>query len=432
MSEGAAGKLFYGFERAMGVPGSWGKFLQFDSETFLPDRTLEQNPNIDPSRSRLKGRQAKVTPDGKLSKAPDTESDARLRLAHRRYVETVELVPGVYEHTLRPYVKGVDTPLTTRVDSLFLEVERDDDKPVLMLGNVINDYTLKVQQNKYLMADYGMLSLRETILGDPETDGVQTGTYTNPVFVRGFARSGADILLDVTTAGALDGTAKMKATFDGIPYGTVEIPIVAGRWIGLRVADGWYAGTGRTENVEVYFVPQAGGVTLAVGDGYSIAAGRTMATPVYSTRDPLHGAQALAVIDGTEYILHDVTIKGTTPYRHNYGIGATYPQNIEANGRETWDVDVTRDYDSREFLDRVISGEVGEIYVTAYGDRIGSTIYEELHEFHFAAVQFEKAGSSVNTENTLQEKITTRAFYNGTDPQCVERIINTIPDLLVA
>jgi hypothetical protein len=216
------------------------------------------------------------------------------------------------------------------------------------------------------------------------------------------------LTLNAAAVTAAPGLVANAATFSGN-----ALPFLFD--IGLRVVlgNGTSLGISRFEDFWIIF-PSGAGV-VSVNDEFSFTTPRTLAAPVYSSRNVLHAAGVEVVIDGQPYGgvpgqsgFHSITMKLTNPKKQNFTTGGKYSQGNQRNGRWMATISFDRDRNDRRFLEKLIAASSLSITVSMYGDPFMLGV-DELWQFTFANCEIADDIRDVATENTLPEKIDVNA-----------------------
>lgn len=428
MPQGKKGQLGWGFEPSAGTQATSFYFLRYSSLEFSPKRPYEYTKNMHSRGLRLQGFNEIVQLPFKFSFEPDVNTLTRLR-AHLRGFASIATAGGVSTWTLRDLLPS--DSLASPLDTISLEADRDDSYATLLLNGVLEEMDLKIEKNKLVSVTCSGMAGHYTHLADA-ANLVTAGTFSGRVLVRGKIsdpeNTTDDIKVKVTTGGALNGTAQVKFTRGATAYGSTTYPVTAGQWITVILADDNPNGASGDPLEPLQIMFTSGG-TLSLNDEWAFDAKRAKQTATYSSLNPLHAVGATFAIGGTSYVIENCDIKFQRPRTERRGCGSKFTEGFVDDGIQKWSISLTRQYTDRALYNLLTSGASATFDVNIYGDRIGSTTSRERWRLYFPAVQVSDAGADPTTEKHLQEKITLEAYFDASNPDCTETIVNSLPSL---
>lgn len=431
MSEGSRGHIGYGYETREGVPGPILNYLPFQSEDWNPEFARKPNPNISSRGIPSRGRILEVPIEGSVVEAPDTESTCRIAAHMRGKVASSVLVAGAIEHVLTNLYPD-DAAEAVYRETLNGVVYRDDAVPMSLMGGRARSRKIEIKHGEYdkETIDVGWLNYGET--ADAVADVGNTGTFAGPVYVRGGRLDPTDtvnnVLIEATTAGALDGTAAMKARVGVGALGGAEtaIPVVARTWIPLIDDSSNPIGPDWDQPLEVYFdgLPTT---TFVLADKYTIAQPRAIVAPTYSTRRVFTGSQAKVTILGVgTYVIEELTWTHVRPVELSYGVGSLFAGLSVPNGMQLFTLQFSRKYVDRNFVTALRSGASATYQILRQGDKLGATIYREKHLINAATADFDRAGTNIANANALEEQVVVSTYDDGSSEAVTETMWNTL------
>jgi hypothetical protein len=427
MSQGAFSQAVYGFETdQFGQKSATGYGLKVANLNFKPKPTFERTRNIDPRGQRQRGRILKFDLPISFEIEPSVDNLARLRAHHQGYAAITNTATGVYTWAIRDLLAA--DSMASDLSSFWFEGDRDDDCAQLNLGCVIDEMDLKIATSKLVSTKFSGMSSHFSHLNDPFETAVNAA-YTGTLLVRG-NRNGTDLAAKITTAGALDGTAKVKFTEGATAYGSVSYDVVANEWMNVILADGNHASGDPLDPVQVCFTD---GGTLTLNDEWAIDTTRTrIASPTYPSRNPLTAVGMTLSIGGTEYVIDNADIKFKRPTKERRGGGSKYPYSMLRDGTREWSIKLMRDYTDRDLYLKMLSGEAAAFDCTIGGDKIATVsavTYFEQWRLYSSNVQVTDAGADVPNEKQLPESIDIAPFWDGSTVEMQETIICTVSSL---
>lgn len=410
----------YGFENSDNIwqPANINKFIPAKSyEGFVADRPLERSENMDSAGQTLPGVNLQAVIGPKISFMPGVD-DLPPLLAHMNqqwsFGGQLGGGSGPFPMTTRPRVPG-DAANPKYVDSLVGTISDGDGFPVLVSGMRAQELKYKIDAGKLSMLQASFLACYDTYTDDASQ--LVGGTYTGKPIIRGHwdpTKTGP-LKLKVTAAaaGGFDGTVKLTTAAYA---GATTIQVKFGIWYRVQLDDASRLGINRYEDLW-FCIPTATGV-LQISQEWSFANARAVATPTYSTRNPLHAAGLDVVIDeglSTEQqiYLHSIEVTRTKPLKGNFTNGSKYSRTSQKNGPWKVNISIDRDREDRTALLALISSKKISITTYAYGDPFASSGFDELWKSLYANCQVSKATRDVSTPNTLPEKIELEASRFG-------------------
>lgn len=425
---GAETQVGWGFETGPGEYSAIDEFFRVRSITGIhAKRPLERNDNIDSARQTVKGVNIKAEIMPKISFRPDVDSIVKLRAHDNRKEPTITDLTGAYSWAMTPWVRGDSEP-TSDLDSLSMEVDTGDGRPVLLTGLELLAWNLKIAENKIQDLSFDFAGLRDTYAADVAEVAVNAA-FTGRILVRGHrhdaATSSDAIKIKCIDAGG-DGVATVSFTRGATAYGAETYTVNYGEWMTVYVADDSRAGVSRFEEFQVMFLDSAAEDSeLTAADEWTIAAVRTAATATYSSRNVLHAAGVIVSIGGTEYPMHNVEVRGSVGKAPSFGTGSKYARAIQKSGRRSLSFTFDRDADDLAIFYKMLDSSSFAVLVDMYGDPIGASGYDERWLISAPNCQISDDVRDVTSENTLPEKITVEAFRSGATSMYTETIVCT-------
>jgi hypothetical protein len=391
------------------------KFFRFKSMSgAFPKRSYAAIENMDPSNQKLKQTPVKAEIMPKFQMQPDVNSIQRL-IAHFCDKEPAITTPSGGTNSRQwvnvPREYG-DSANSTHISRLFGEWSDGDGFPALVDNMALQEIALKIEANKIVDATLAFLGCRDTYTSDATELLLGAGAYSRKPIIRGHWSESlvANTLKVKVTAGAgggFDGTVKWTT---GAYAGSTTTPIVFDKWYHLTLDDASRLGISYFEDVEFCFPSGTG--TLTTNDEWSFTSARTLATPSYSTLDPLISAGLDLTIAGSSAFVRSAEIKLFRGLKVNFVDGMKYGLSVQKNGEYGATISIDRDRDNRDFLKRIISGEAFAVTAKLYGNRIESTI-DEFLQISLPNCQVTDNQRDISTPNTLPEKIEAAAHRSG-------------------
>lgn len=405
-------------------------FFRFKSMSGLvAKRKLERVDNMDPSNQTLEGVPTEALIAPKFSFNPDTNSISRLIAHFLSKAPTISTPSGgtsSRQWIMTPFEFG-DTPSATYIDSLVMEGSDNDGNPILVDGVRMQEINIKIANGKIIDCDFGFLACRDTYTSDPTT--ILAATYSGKPIVMGHWNQASIALtlkakITVVAGGGFDGTVKWTtATYAGSTVTQFKFDT----WYKIVLDDATRLGVNRNDDLWFCF-PSSGATAVALNDEFSWTATRTLATPSFSTLEPLQAAGLEFTAGGTTYYVHDADIKLTRPRKANMVAGSKYALSVQKNGPFAATISINRDRDDRDFLKKLIDGTKFAVVVKMYGNPIELAI-DQLWQLDFPNVQVADSQRDVTTPNTLQEKIELVALRSGSSDIFTNTLINTLTAL---
>ena len=390
-------------------------FFRFKSMSgVFAKRGYAQVENMDPSNQKLKQTPVKAEIMPKFAMQPDVNSLQRL-ISHFCDKEPTISTPSggtssrQWVNTPREYG---DAANATYISRLFGEASDGDGYPVLIDNMALQELSLKIEANKIVDATLAFMACRDTFTSDATQLVLGVGAYTRKPIIRGHwaqANVASTLKVKVTAVagGGFDGTVKWTTAAYA---GTTTRQIVFDTWYKLQLDDGLRLGVGPFEDVEFCFPSGAG--TLTANDEWSFTSARTLATPSYSTLDPLIAAGLeLTVASATQYV-RSAEIKLFRGLSVYFPAGSKYGLAVQKAGDYGATISFDRDRDDRDYLKRIISGEAFAVVAKLYGNRIEANI-DEFLQISLPNMQVTDDQRDVTTANTLPEKIEASAHRSG-------------------
>lgn len=212
---GQNAEIRYGFEKEEGVPGTDSTFPAWATEDIRMGRPYEADPNLDASGNETEGDNLKAEGTWKLNAAPNSESFLQMRAHQHGFYEHEEVEAGVELWELRDFDPIEDDAVSHYMGSLWFGVWRDQrtsPSEYMAYGAQVDEFTLSVEANKYVMFEHSGLYLRDTYMATPSEIAVNAA-YTGAWVVRGHRQggdeNGTDIVYRISTGGAI-GVAKLN------------------------------------------------------------------------------------------------------------------------------------------------------------------------------------------------------------------------------
>lgn len=443
MSQGANTQAVWGFEETGGVsqPGQKAGTLygiRFHDFQFLVDPSSERTKNMDPRGQLLPARNGFYNLPFTTGAEFSVDDIARFR-AHLQGMATLtNVAAGVNDFALRDKI-STDAP-SVAFDTVSLEVDRDDGYAQLLLNCALDSWVINVKGGKIVDHKLSGMACRFTHMRDPQTV-VGPATYTGTVYVRGNRQDADaedttnDLKFKVTTAGALDGTGKIKMTKGATAYGSIEYPVVAGVWMDFILADGTHASGDQLNPVQIMFTLGTGSLTAGgTPDEWKIQAKRPKVTPTYPSRNPLIGVKAIVTIGGVVYDVEDFDIELKRPRKYRRASSSPFPSAILPDGTRSWSIKIKKDYlaTERALYLAMLSASSKTLDITINGDFIATVAtvsYYEKHQFVSSKIQVIKAGSNVPNDKQLPEAIEIVPAWDGSNVELSETVRCTLATL---
>jgi hypothetical protein len=427
--EGQGAYLGLGRELAPGVPGSISTWLPFDSEEMAPEVTREANNNVRPRVGPGRGRVLSMAMGGNTTLKADPES-AAIAAAHQLgKVDTTNPGDGdVYLHVMEFLQPGDDEEAVYR-KTLFSESYRDDGRPFMVPYVKVSERVITMTEGAFVEEQITLMGGVMTTLDDPVADLDGASTFSGTAHVYGIPRAGlaGDIIVEITTGGALDGTAKAKVKVtEGASHSSEEYAVVSGKKFRIKDHEGAHIGVSPDKPVQ--FMLRGTG-NLAAGDTFTISYPRAVASPSFSTRNVYIGGQVVVTVNATEaeYIVNSAVVTVSTPQEHRQGLGSTWNQKVrKAPDNVSVTVSLEREYVDTDLWDALLANQSVSVKFEMEGDAIEGVVLDK-RMIEVFAMDVESAGPG-GTDNVgaYDESVTLGAYDNGTDPLYRETWRNTI------
>lgn len=417
MSQGAFTQGVWGIEEVSGVatPGQKAGTMygiRTKNFQFTPKPKFERTENIDPSGMLQPGRVGAWDLPFSFESDMSVDDAVRLRAHMQGYAAITTVAAGVQSWAIRE-LRAADS-LATALDWISFEGDRDDLYATLLLNGAIDQWDMQVRTGKIIGNKVNGMACRFTHMRDPQAV-VGPASYTGTVYVRNnrfdadAIDTTQDIKFKVTTAGALDGTGKIRFTKGVVAYGSVEYPVVADVWMPVIYGDGTYAGS-ELDPVEVKFTLGTGSLTAGgTPDEWKIEPKRPKATATYPARNSLMAVRTVFLLGGTEYVIEDSDISFKRPRKYRRGSASKYPIGLLPDGRRTFSIKLKRDYTDRNLYLKLLSSSNLSFDMTINGDfiaTVSSVSYFEKWNMHSNNAQVLEAGADIPNEKQLPESIT--------------------------
>lgn len=433
---GSASQIAWGPENSRGVPDLTKLYgIQVAKTTGQPDRKSEKTSNINSFGTILDEEMVKIDLARTLDKQPDVDSIVRLLTHFHGWAAITNPTAGVYQWVIRQLLSG-DAALTHVMDTIYMREYLDDDYETLFTGGKIDKLSWKIDRNK--ITDLAMTALfsHYSRAGDPSVLAAN-GTYTGQLVTRGGTAdetAAAGVIIKLTVAGALDGTAQAECSTEAVAYGGVtrRIPIVAGVWNKVLLADGSYMAAHYPDDV-MEFMFTAGG-TMTLNAEYLIERSHAKSTVTYAQKNPLTAVGCSLFLAGAEVEVEGVTIEQRRPREAYFTVGHASARRVLNNGeREPAMIKIPKRY-----LDRVALRQLEKRTKIAFkaalrGAQIGATAYYESIDIEAPNCHVTKAGvDGIQGPNSFKEDVELFAYYDpatGATPM-VTTVVGTVATLV--